>query len=304
MTKKLSQFLSALGDLLVEFDDDVSIDVSGVTCDSRLVTPGMIFVAVAGAQANGRNFIDHALSNGAVAIVLKGDMIVEGPVIRVTDDYRALGILAEVDADFPAKGMTCIGITGTNGKTTTAFQMMEIMRRAGRNAGLIGTVHYDLGGEVIGAERTTPTPVELQTLISRMRDNGVDTLVIEVSSHALVQGRIGSMTFDAAIFCNQTPEHLDYHLTMDAYYEAKKSLFTHHLKPDGVAIINVDDRYGRRLRDELTCRTYCFGTDETADLRLTACTLGMDGATFELNGGPVSTPLIGRYNVENVMYVM
>jgi UDP-N-acetylmuramoyl-L-alanyl-D-glutamate--2,6-diaminopimelate ligase len=297
----LSDHLKAMGNLVEETIADPQLTVTGVACDSRSVKPGMAFVAIQGATVDGRDFIDQAIENGASVVVMKGDIPVSGPVVRVRDDYRALGIMAEVDAGFPTRDMVCIGITGTNGKTTTAFQMMEILRRAGRKPGLIGTVSYDLGGEVVIADRTTPTPTGLQSLLARMRDNGVDTLVIEVSSHALVQGRIGSMAFDAAIFCNQTPEHLDYHLTMEAYFQAKKRLFSDHLKPDGVGIVNGDDAFGKRLRDELTCRVQSFGSDSSADLTLTTCDLGIGGSTFSLNGSPLSSPLVGRYNVENVM---
>lgn len=303
--KTLGEYADACGDLLIQVSGDRATAITDIQSDSRDVTPGTLFMAIQGSVTDGHDFIDQAIANGAVAVACKTpppDLRI--PALTVADDYRALGLMAELAADNPVQGMMAIGITGTNGKTTTAFQLAEIFRQAGRKTGMIGTVYYDLGTEHIPADRTTPTPIRLQALLAQMRDNGVEVVVMEVSSHALAQGRIGAMTFDATIFCNQTQEHLDYHRTMEHYYLAKKRLFADHLKPDGTAVINIDSPFGQRLIDELDCRIITFGRDAAADNRLLDSDQTIDGSRMLLSDGFAMTPLIGAYNIENVMGAM
>ncbi len=302
MRKMLRNYVEACGDLVVDTCGDLDIKINSVEKDSRNVKTGSLFVAIQGDMADGRDFIPQALDNGAAAVVYKGDPIeLPCPSVRVSDDYVALGLLAELYYDAPARDMLTIGITGTNGKTTTTFILAEMFRQAGRKVGLIGTVQYDLGGEIMPADRTTPTPLELQKLLARMRENSVDVLIMEISSHAIVQRRIGNLRFDAAVFTNLSPDHLDYHGDMEHYFQSKRLLFTRHLCRYGAAILNVDDEYGRRLECELRSRMLTFGFAEDADVRPQDCTMDIGGTDLLLTSGPVHSPLIGGFNAQNVM---
>ena len=235
---------------------DAEVALSGATWDSREVAPGMLFCAVKGAVTDGNRFIASALSAGAAAVVSDAPeaFACAVPVLRVRPGtgYVVCGRIAEALAGYPAKKLRLIGITGTCGKTTTAFVLRDILRAAGVAVGMIGTVVYDVGkGIEREADRTTPTPFELQRLFAEMVANGVTHVVMEVSSAALDQERTGSARFAAAAFTNFSRDHLDYHGTMENYFQAKRKLFTEFLEPGAAAVINVDDEAGRRLLAEL-----------------------------------------------------
>ena len=233
-----------------------NVAFSGASWDSREIRPGMLFCAVKGAVADGNSFIPNAIAAGAVAVVSDAPEPTECavPVMRIRPGtgYVVCGRIAEALAGYPARRLKLIGITGTCGKTTTAFVHRDILRAAGVAVGMIGTVVYDVGkGVEYEADRTTPTPFLLQKLFAEMLGNGVTHVVMEVSSAALDQERTGSARFAAAAFTNFSRDHLDYHGTMEAYYQAKRRLFTEFLEDGAPAVVNLDDETGRRLFAEL-----------------------------------------------------
>ena len=238
-------------------------ELTGAEADSRRIRPGMLFCAIRGAVADGARFIPAALQAGAAAILCEGDAPVpQGvPVLRIRPGcgYPATARVAEWAAGFPARRLRLYGITGTCGKSTTAYLFRDILRASGRKAGMIGTVVYDLGGEELPADRTTPTPFLLQNLFRRMADHGVTDAVLEVSSAALDQERLGDARFDGAVFTNFSRDHLDYHGTMENYYLAKRRLFTDLLAPGAPAVVNLDDEAGRRLAREIAPRCHVVG---------------------------------------------
>lgn len=229
----------------------------GATWDSREVTAGMLFCAMRGAVNDGNRFIANAVASGAVAVVSdSGQAVPEGvPVLRIRSGtgYVVCSRVAEALAGYPARKLRLIGITGTCGKTTTAYLVRDILRAAGIAVGMIGTVVYDAGNGIeYEADRTTPTPFQLQKLFAEMVSNGVTHVVMECSSAALDQERMGTARFAAAAFTNFSRDHLDYHGTMEAYYQAKRKLFADFLEPGAAAVVNIDDEAGRRLFAELT----------------------------------------------------
>ena len=227
---------------VLDYDNDYlpGAEFTGVFNDSRKVAENSIFVAIAGAAVDGKKFIPQALEKGAKVIITGENvenMLAPGTVnLVVSNSYKAYATLCEVFAGKPAEKMTSFAITGTNGKTTSAMLIRHLLNSVGTPCGMISTVEYDLGkGNKIAAERTTPEASELFGCIKTMSDNGLKNFVMEVSSHALAQSRIGAMRFTAAIFTNLTGDHLDYHHTMEEYFQAKVLLFTEHLKSSGKA---------------------------------------------------------------------
>ena len=257
----LRDYYDACGDLRLDFDGDLDTKVRQITCDSRDVTPGSLFVAIRGTREDGCDYIPQAIYKGAVGVVYKKDRPLRLPIpsFRVDDDYGALGKIAAFHFGYPASGMTTIGVTGTNGKTTTSFLLRSIFKKMGIKTGLLGSVHHDTGNRIVKSDMTTPSPIRLQKLLNDMKKSGVKLVIMEVSSHALVQKRLGNLCFDVGIFTNLTAEHLDYHVTIENYYDAKKLLFLKYLKPGASAIINTDDSYGKRLVQELLAEG--LGTD-------------------------------------------
>lgn len=310
--KKLSVYARACGPFLLEALGNLSIPVKRVVHDSRLVCPGDLFVAIAGSGVNARKYLPQAVDAGAVALVYAGDPQpgLSVPSLRVSSDYAALGRLAECARDNPGRHLTAVGVTGTNGKTSSCWLVDAMLRRDQRRTALLGTVVIDLAGERLSAERTTPTPLEFQDLLACARARQVDTLVMEVSSHALAQRRMGTMKFKVAVFTNLTQDHLDYHRNMEQYFAAKKRLFTEQLAADGTAMINSDDPWGRRLAKELRAdgiHCVCCGFREKADIRVEQCDLSIEGAVIRINDHERSesvdlqSPLPGRFNVSNLL---
>ena len=250
----LYDYLQALNEISLDFKGDLGVQVSSICCDSRDIMTGDLFVAIKGKKEEGKNFIAEAISNGAIGVVYMDENELNLPIssIRVSSDYTALGRLAEFHYGYPSLNIKSVGITGTNGKTTTSFLLRHIAQKFGIKVGLIGSVQYDLGeGTTVDSSLTTPPPLDLQQLLYKMKQANVELLIMEVSSHALEQHRIGNMKFDVGVFTNLTGDHLDYHASMKNYYRAKKRMFTHHLKPRGIPIINHDDDFGKMLCLEL-----------------------------------------------------
>ncbi len=285
--------------------------VTGISYDSRETEPGHVFFALRGELADGNAFVPQALANGAVAIVSDGSPEVPGDrvCIQVTDGRLALASLAAAFHGFPSLDLKTVGVTGTNGKTTTGFLLHHLCKSAWQRCGLIGTVHYDTGGDILAASHTTPESVDLQGLLRTMADQACRGAVMEVSSHGLSQGRVEGIEFDAAIFTNLTQDHLDYHGDMESYFEAKGLLFAglarQETKTSPVAVVNLDDLYGKRVLANLpeSVRTLTYGMGASAEFRASDARSDRNGTTYQLEARGksylVRLPLIGRFNVYN-----
>lgn len=308
------EIVQALGTLVIRVKGDTSVRVSEGTEDSRKVLPGGVFCAICGSVSDGHKFIPQALEKGAKVVVLEKAVtgLPKGIVsIEVSNGYRAAGIISDLLYGNRSGNMRLIGVTGTNGKTTTAFLLRAIFTAAHRKPAMLGTVEYDLaGGTPKIATRTTPTAFALQEMLNQADANGASECVMEVSSHALSLQRLGRMRVDAALFTNLTLDHMDYHKNIENYYQAKKLLFTRHLNQYGIAIINMDDACGYRLDWELTQdhpRLRVIGIslqNANCAVRVTEVELGAHGSKFKLSSPwgtlNLETPLVGEYNVYNV----
>lgn len=306
---KLSEMTSQLRQARVE--GSVDREVTGLSFDSRRVMPGHVFVALSGQKTDGNRFVEQAWEKGAVAVVVEKAPVppVRSTVVIVPDAREALALMSALYFGRPADRLKVFGVTGTNGKTTVTFLVKSLMEVMGMMCGLIGTVRYEVGDRVIPASRTTPESHELQELLARMVTAGCQGVAMEVSSHALCQHRVDEVDFHVAAFTNLTQDHLDYHGTMEKYFEAKCRLFdmmADQEKP-GVAVINTDDAYGRLLTERMKgkVRTLSFGIESKADYCAEKIKLSGVGTEFELFSPaghmPVSIPLIGRHNVLNVL---
>ncbi|MDZ4289525.1 MAG: UDP-N-acetylmuramoyl-L-alanyl-D-glutamate--2,6-diaminopimelate ligase [Prosthecobacter sp.] len=305
-----------LRDLITHLDNPVAngsldTEITGLTYDSRNVGPGIAFVALRGKTADGHDFIAKAIAGGAAAIIAEQAPPDHPkiPWVHVRFSRVALAQAAAALQDFPAKALSIAGVTGTNGKTTTAFLVHHLLNKAQQHCGLLGTIFYHLGdGNQVPATHTTPESLEIQSLLSQMRDNGCRAAVMEVSSHALHQDRVHGLEFAAGIFTNLTQDHLDYHQTMEAYFEAKTRLFdTIAAQKKGQMIINYDDTWGKKLitKFEHTGRVTTFGFGAGADFRAVNARCDLTGTSFELEfkgrSFLVRLPLIGDFNVYNAL---
>ncbi len=274
--------------------------------DSRTVGPGDIFACVVGDHADGHSFIKQALESGVSCLLVQRPA--EGvsiPWIRVKDVRAAMGYLASALFGEPARKLEMFAVTGTQGKSTTSWMIRSILQRRGVRCGLLGTIVYDDGRKAIPAGRTTPESDEVQRFLKNMLDNGCEACAMECSSHGIAQGRLSGCEFDGAVFTNLTPEHLDFHGTMENYYAAKRELFRRCLKPGAAIAPNAADEYGRRLASEFP-GTMTWALEAPARLRGENIALSADGGAFDmvLDGkrlARVRIPLAGRYNIENAL---
>jgi len=285
--------------------------ISSLCFDSRLATPGCLFFALPGKNSDGATFIKQAAERGAAAAIAEKEVSDSScPVVVVQDARAAMADIASVFYGHPDQSLKCVGVTGTNGKTTTTCLVRHIFEHAGQRCGLIGTINYIVAGEELPAPHTTPESIDIQKILSEIRDTGGRAVAMEVSSHAIAQNRVRGIEFDAAAFTNLTQDHLDYHGSMDAYFEAKAGLFEalasqKHKK--GRAIVNLDDRYGQRLVDQFSKRLkiLTFGRSVHAEFRASAVRQEMNGTTFTLEARGksylVRLPLIGLFNVYNAL---
>lgn len=305
-------YRDALADMLLSSTGPMDCVISSVSADSRQLQPGALFCAIKGEKADGHDFIPAALAAGATAIMLERPCALPPDIVsfQVKEPYRAMAVLAEAAAGCPGHALRIVGITGTNGKTTSAYLLRDIFRQASYRPAMIGTVVYDLGdGNTRNADRTTPTPFELQDLFTKIKRAGADPVVVEISSHALAQHRLGTAACAATLFTNLTRDHLDYHHDFEQYYQAKKILFTTGRKPDTPIIINTDDPYGRRLATELDDKdallTYSLHQAAQAKLQVENVVLAPEGSSFCICGSDIAgvwrlrTPLPGLFNVYN-----
>ena len=288
------------------------VSVQNIRYDSRKIGPGDMFVALRGTASDGHRFIQTAMRAGAVAVVVDDDgalpdtvFMHEGVLKIVVPDARAA--LARLSANFfgrPADTLRLVGVTGTNGKTTTTHLVRSIMEAHGEKAGLVGTIEYRVGGQVLPATHTTPESLELNGLLAEMIRQGCTAAVMEVSSHALAMHRVDGMKFRAGVFTNLTQDHLDYHGTMEEYLRAKKKLFE-QLDSDAVAVVNADDAYGSRMVEGSAARVITYGTGNGADVRATAIALSVGGSRCTIvHGGDareIRSSLTGRFNIANIL---
>lgn len=284
------------------------VTLTGVRDDSRRVQPGDLFIARRGTETDGTRFIDDALRRGAVAVLADRPVEVDPSVAMLVGDATGLvGELAERFHGRPARRLTLIGVTGTNGKTTTAWMIRHLINATTGKCGLISTVEVDVGGDKPeAAALTTPGACELSEVLAAMVANGCDHAVMEVSSHALDQGRVAALEFDAAAFTNLSGDHLDYHLTMEAYASAKAKLFG-LLGEGGVGLVNVDDPHHRTMIEQCTGRPVAFSGRGNASATYAAeagrATAAFTDIRLRLPTGEhaVRCPLVGRHNVENLI---
>lgn len=288
--------------------------IASITDDSRAVGPESLFVAVRGLAADGHAFVREALARGAAAAVVEKSwreakaLGAHAPILRVEDTRIVLARLAALMADAQSwrkEGFDLVGVTGTNGKTTTAFLIRSILRAAGRRPALLGTVEYDLIGERRSAHLTTPGALELSRLLTAAREHGADCAVMEVSSHSLKQHRVDGLPFRAGIFTNLSGDHLDYHTDWNDYLTSKKRLFD-MLEPGDAAVVNADDAASEAVASGTRARLRRYGVGSNADFRAENVSLGGDGTRFDLctegrRRVPVHTALIGLHNVSNIL---
>jgi len=296
---------------IVASKGDLDRPISGLAMDSRRVLPGNLFFALPGRRADGASYIDEAITRGAVAVV--AERIPSGTAARVTyiqvaDARVALAQVAQRYFNFPDKSLELVGVTGTNGKTTVSNLAKHFLASSTQRVGLIGTVSYDLGARIVPSYRTTPESLELYGLLAQMRDAGCRQAVMEVSSHGIDQQRVLGMQFGVAVFMNLTRDHLDYHGTMEAYFEVKSRLFTGATgAAPRAAAVNLDDAHGRRLAAMIpaTVRCITFGEAPDAMVRAEQVDLGFKGTRLRLvwpeGSVELESPLIGRYNVSNLL---
>ena len=300
--RPLSAILAAAG---IAPDEPLAFDpaVAGVASDSRAVKPGDVFFALRGLRDDGARFAPEALARGAVAVVADTAPPAPGvPWVRVRGARRAMGLFARAFWSFPDEALTLVGITGTKGKTTVVYLVEAIARAAGRSTGRIGTVGYAFAGREIEAQRTTPEATDLYALLAAMRDAGTEIVAMEVSSHALALDRVAGARFPVAAFLNLGRDHLDFHGTTEAYFEAKASLFD-RLERGDTAVLPTDDPHGAALAARTRGRVLRFGRGADADVRIVAETLGPRGSEVRLalpqGTIAVRSALPGRFNVDN-----
>ena len=290
----------------VETVDPAPVGITDLAYDARTVAPGSLFVCVPGQKADGHDFAAAAVAAGAAALVVERALDVDVPQLVVADARVAMALAADAFFGRPTRELEVAGVTGTNGKTTTAFLLYSILAAAGRRPGLLGTVEMRIGGERRAVVRTTPEAIDLQRTYREMLDAGDRSCAMEASSHASELKRLLGTRFRALVFTNLTQDHLDFHGTMDAYYEAKRRLF---VDPDvdgnrPPAAVNVGDEHGRRLAEELRGLggpLLTFGLDAAADVRPEGLELTPSATSFRAAGLAVRPRLRGRFNVENVL---
>ena len=295
---------------LKEISGEKDIKIQAISTDSRRTTPNTLFFALSGLQTDGNLHIDEAIDRGACAVVSEKKSSIHGHVTFIqVEEIR--GVLAEVSRRFyqnPEQDIELIGITGTNGKTTVAFLLKHLLEHSGNNVGMLGTVQYYLGQRTLPAYRTTPESVDIYSMLAQMREVKCREVVMEVSSHGIEQQRVSGLKFRVAVFLNLTRDHIEYHHSMEEYFNVKCQLFNGDTGClPSVAVVNIDDPYGRRLREQIgeELHVLSFGESGDADIHATDIKLSDKGSHFTLhwpNGSEaMSTGLLGHYNLNNVL---
>jgi UDP-N-acetylmuramoyl-L-alanyl-D-glutamate--2,6-diaminopimelate ligase len=276
-------------------------EIEDLAYDARRVRPGALFFCVPGQRADGHDFAAEAASQGAVAFVVERPLHVSVPQLVVSDTRRAMAVAADVFFGSPTRELVVAGVTGTSGKTTTAYLLHAILEAAGLRPALLGTVESRIGEERLAAHRTTAEAIDLQRAFRQMLEAGHRSCAMEATSHGSELHRLDGVRFSALVFTNLGRDHLDFHGTLERYYDAKRRLFVEERPP---AAVNVGDEHGRRLADELRTLGHApltFGWPEGADVRPDQLELSPSGARLRVSGLELRTHLLGRFNVENVL---
>ncbi|GHV56287.1 UDP-N-acetylmuramoyl-L-alanyl-D-glutamate--2,6-diaminopimelate ligase [Deltaproteobacteria bacterium] len=297
------------GQMNLKISGSGEVEIIGITEDSRLVRPGWMFAALPGTRFDGREFLGEAVAKGAAAVLMtEPDVQLPVPRLLVAEGRLrpVMAVIAGLVYGRPADRLILVGLTGTNGKTTTAYLLEAVLRQAGLNPGVMGTVNYRWPGHWRPAANTTPEGPVLSATLAEMAAAGCRSAVLEISSHGLALGRVTGLSFEAALFTNLSRDHLDFHPDMESYYQAKRELFIRHLRPGGRrAVINIDDEYGRRLAGELGDRALTFGFGPQAGVRGENLVLGREGLSLDIICGGLnwrqSSPLLAEINGYNVL---
>ena len=276
-------------------------EIGGISYDSRTIKPGDLFVAISGMQMDGHDFVEEAVNKGASAVLVERHFSnLDLPQVVTENTRYALGLVSANFYDHPHRKLRVLGVTGTNGKTTTTYLVKSVLEQAGYKVGLIGTIQSIIGDRALESGRTTPESLDLQRLFSKMVDEGTDFAIMEVSSHALDLHRTAGVTFAGTLFTNLSQDHLDFHPTMDAYFAAKAKLF---LSQECPAVLNVDDPWGVKLQVLNPSRALTYGVAEGADFRAENIQLENGGVSYILNTEagqiPINLQLTGHFNVYN-----
>ena len=283
-----------------------AVEITDLAYDAARVTPGAVFFCVPGSRADGHDFAPQAVAAGAAALVVERPLDLDVSQLLVEDARASMAVAADFFFGEPTRSLEVAGVTGTNGKTTSAFLLRSVLAAAGRSTGLVGTVEWVVGGATRPAPHTTPEAIDLQRLFREMVDAGDTSVAVEASSHGSVLHRLDRVRFDALVFTNLSQDHLDLHGTMEDYFQAKRRLFTGAQPPP--AAVNVGDEHGRRLALELVevqrAPLVTFGMTDAAEVRPEGLELGSHGSRFRAAGIEIETPLRGRFNVENVLGVV
>lgn len=300
---KLEELLSCIK--VTQYIGNRDLDIKGLEIDSRNIKPGYLFIAIKGTAADGHNFIQKAIDNGACAVLcmdLPEEIHPEVTYAQVADTEDAVGKVATHFYGNPTSKMKLIGVTGTNGKTTIATLLFNMFKKMGYKCGLCSTVCNYIQDEAIPTSHTTPDPITLNQLLGRMADEGCAYAFMEVSSHAVAQKRIGGLTFAGGIFTNLTRDHLDYHKTFENYRDAKKAFFD-GLPKEAFAITNADDKNGMIMVQNTKAQIKTYSMMKMADFNGKILEESFDGMYLSINDQEVSVPFIGRFNVYNLLAV-
>lgn len=300
-----------LKDVIAEIEEHrvegaTDIDISGLACDSRRVKGGDLFFCIRGLKTDGHRFALRAQEAGASAVMVEEalpDLSITQVV--VADTRAGMARAASAFYGHPTRKMKLVGVTGTNGKTTTTYMIDSIFRSSGLKTGLIGTIEYRIGDEVLDVERTTPESLDLQRLFASMVDAGVEAAAMEVSSHAIDLARVEACDFNALVFTNLSQDHLDYHETIEEYFEVKKSIFERTAATEVAHIINADDQFGRRIIDEVGSGQIRFSCKDKVEVYATGIGARADGSEFELHvpgaRSSIALKMPGMFNIENAL---
>jgi UDP-N-acetylmuramoyl-L-alanyl-D-glutamate--2,6-diaminopimelate ligase len=287
--------------------------IKSIEMDSRMVQDGSLFICIEGYTVDGHDYVLQAIENGAVAIISEKPLNVEIPVVLVKDTKRAMAVLANVFYDHPTTKFSLIGVTGTNGKTTTTHLIEKILNDTNKKTGLIGTMYMKIADQTLETKNTTPESLSLQQIFAKMVEQGVDSAIMEVSSHALHLGRVRGCDFNIAVFTNLTQDHLDYHETMEAYRNAKGLLFaqlgnTYCNGTVKIAVLNGDDPASKEYEKMTSAQIVTYGIENECDVRATNIKITAQGTSFNVNAqgkkATVQLKMIGKFSVYNALAAM
>jgi UDP-N-acetylmuramoyl-L-alanyl-D-glutamate--2,6-diaminopimelate ligase len=301
MNKTINQFLEGYSFDIIQGNADQNLQ--DIRFDSRKIKKGDLFVAIPGTQFDGHMFIEKAIEKGAVAVVAEHmpSSLSEGVCyIQVADSAHCLGYLAHQFYDRPSEKVRLVGVTGTNGKTTTVNLLYDLFRALGYKCGMLSTIENKINDEVFEATHTTPDPLQINAMLHKMVEHSCDYAFIEVSSHAVDQKRIAGLQFAGGIFTNMSHDHLDYHKTMKAYIEAKKAFFD-GLPKTAFALVNIDDKRGRVMIQNTKAATYTYSMRQLADFRWKILENNITGLILSLDDMEIATQMIGEFNAYNLL---